>query len=113
MSELSTFITANMRQWLTFCKTSVFLIMGGTGLVISADGVSCWSSLVLQLPSLLVCASPLHCWLCDSGLAVVWAFRQMYFLEKGHKAEGLFLEKEKQSKLALPTYGSNALCAPW
>lgn len=103
MSELSTFITANMRQWLTFCKTSVFLIMGVTGLIVSTDGMSCLSSLVLQLPSLLLCASPLHCWVCDSGLGVLWAFRQagkMYILKKGHKAEGFSLEKEEQTGTA-------------
>lgn len=65
---------------------------------------------------LLLCASPLRSWVCDSGLEVVWGFRQsgkMYFLAKGLKAEGFFSEKEKQSKLALPPYGSSALHAPW
>lgn len=51
MSELSTFINPTMRQQLAFCKTSVFLIMGVTGLVISTDGMSFLSSLVLQLHS--------------------------------------------------------------
>lgn len=94
MSELSTFITPNTRQLLTFCKTSVFLIMGVTGLVISTDGVSCLSSLVLQLPSPPPLCLPLHSWLCDSGLGALWAFRQagkMYFLEKkGKKQKGSF-----------------------
>lgn len=45
-SNLSAFIPPNMRQWLTFCKTSVFLITGVTGLVISTDDLSCSSSSV-------------------------------------------------------------------
>lgn len=97
MSELSIFITPNMRQRLTFWKTSVFLIMGVTGLVISADGMSCLSSLVLQLPSPPPLCLPLHSWVCDSGLGAVWGFRQAgkryCFLEKGHKAEEFLLEK--------------------
>lgn len=73
-SKLSAFIPPNMRQRLTFCKTSVFLITGVTGLVISTDGMSCSSSSVPQLPSLppLQHPSPLHSCVCDSVLGLVW-----------------------------------------
>lgn len=75
-----------------------------------------WAPWCCSSLPLLLCVSPVHSWVCDSGLGAVWGFRQaakMCFLEKGHKAEGFFLEKEKKSKLALPTYGSNAMRAPW
>lgn len=51
MSKLPAFTPPKIRQRLTFCKTSVFLIAGVTGLVITTDGTSCSSSWVSQLPS--------------------------------------------------------------
>lgn len=112
MSELSTFIIPNMRQQLTFCKTSVFLIMGVTGLVISTDGMSGagapFPSSSVPPPCAAGCVTQAWKWCGVSGSLV-----RCIFLAKGYKAEGFFSEKEKQSKLVLPTYGSSALPAPW
>lgn len=109
-----------MRQQLTFCKTSAFLITGVTGLLIT-NGTACSSSSVPQLPS----PPPLRRPPCTAVCVIQgWDWRGVWgrlvsciFQRRGIKHRAFFTEKKKkkrkQNQLTLTTYGSDASYASW